>query len=128
MNNYAHGYQQYKQQTVSTMTPGEMLILLYDEMIKRLTKAELALKQGDYRLFDQCVLRVRDILRYLIDTLDWKYPISKNLYRLYDYFSYELSRARASRKATMLAEIRPMLIELRDAFKEADSKQHEMHV
>lgn len=126
MNNYAHGYQQYKQQTVETMTNGEMLLLLYDEAIKRITKAEFALQQKDYALFDQCVIRVRDIIRYLIDTLDWNYPISRNLYRLYDYFNYELSRAKASRKADKLKNIRPMLVELRNAFREADKKQHEV--
>ena len=38
-----NGYQQYKQQSISTMTNVEMLILLYDESIKRLTMAQFAL-------------------------------------------------------------------------------------
>ena len=38
----SYGYQHYKEQTVNTMTPGEMLNLLYDELLKRLTMAELA--------------------------------------------------------------------------------------
>ena len=31
-----NGYQQYKTQSINTMTKAEMLILLYDELIKRL--------------------------------------------------------------------------------------------
>ena len=36
------GYQQYKEQSINTMTPGELLMLLYDELVKRGARAELA--------------------------------------------------------------------------------------
>ena len=39
------GYQQYKEQSVNTMTQGELLLLLYDELYKRLSQAELMLDQ-----------------------------------------------------------------------------------
>ena len=35
------GYQQYKQQSINSMTPGELLMLLYDEAVKRSTLAGL---------------------------------------------------------------------------------------
>ena len=31
------GFQQYKEQSVNTMTQSELLLLLYDELFKRLT-------------------------------------------------------------------------------------------
>ena len=34
------GYQQYKEQSIYTMTQGELLNLLYDELMKRLLRAE----------------------------------------------------------------------------------------
>ena len=46
-----HGYEQYKAQSVNTMTRGELLLLLYDELVKRLTRAELAIGKQDYTLF-----------------------------------------------------------------------------
>ena len=49
---YQNGYQQYKMQSVNTMTRGEMLLLLYDELVKRLTKAELALEKEEFDIFD----------------------------------------------------------------------------
>lgn len=115
-----NGYQQYKTQSVNTMTKGEMLILLYDEMIKRLTRAEIALEKKDFEIFDQSVTRTKEILRYLTDTLDRKYSISHELFRLYDFFSYELSRLSAGRNVEVIKEIRPLIAELRDTFKEAD--------
>lgn len=118
MNNY--GYQQYKQQSINTMTNGEMLILLYDEAVKRLTRAEIALKSKDFSLFDASIERTKEIVIYLMDTLDRQYTISAELLRLYDFFMYELSRLSAGRNPKVIEEIKPMFIELRNTFKEAD--------
>ena len=113
------GYQAYKAQSINTMTRGELLLLLYDELVKRLTRAELALEKQDFKLFDESIIRCREILRYLDDTLDMQYPISRDLHRLYDYFSYELSRVLAGRNAKVLAEVKPRLADLRDTFRQA---------
>lgn len=118
MNNY--GFQQYKEQSVNTMTSGEMLILLYDEIIKRLTRAEFALQQKNYTLFDASALRAEEIVKYLIDTLDRRYPISNELMRLYQFFLYELTRIRAGRNIEVINELKPLIADLRDTFKEAD--------
>ena len=113
------GYQGYKEQGINDMTPGELLLLLYDELVKRLVRAGLALDKKDWPLFDASVDRCLDILRYLDDTLDMQYPISRNLNRLYDYFSYELNRVKAGRNKTELDRVRTMVSELRDTFREA---------
>ena len=73
---YQNGYQQYKMQAVNTMTKGEMLLLLYDELIKRLTRAELALEREDYEVFEASVKRSGEIVQYLKDTLNTEYSIS----------------------------------------------------
>ena len=114
-----HGYQQYKAQSINTMTPGELLMLLYDELIKRLARAEIALKNQNYEVFDESIIRCREILRYLDDTLDMQYPISHDLHRLYDFFSYELSRVQVGRNEKVLAEVKPRLTDLRDTFRQA---------
>ena len=113
------GYQGYKEQGINDMTPGELLLLLYDELVKRLVRADLALGKKDYALFEASVDRCLDILRYLDDTLDMQYPISRNLNRLYDYFCYELNRVKAGRNKTELDRMKTMVGELRDSFREA---------
>ena len=113
------GYQGYKEQGINDMTPGELLLLLYDELIKRLLRAGLALDKKDYHLFDASIDRSLDIIRYLDDTLDMQYPISRNLNRLYDYFGYELNRVKAGRNRTELDRVKTMAGELRDSFREA---------
>ena len=94
-------------------------MLLYDELVKRLTRAELFLNKESYEQFEDCVTRSLEIIRYLDDTLDRQYPISMNLARMYDFFSYELNRVKAGRNKTELERVRVMVGELRDTFREA---------
>lgn len=89
---YQNGYQQYKMQTVNTMTRSEMLLLLYDELIKRLNRAQIALDDKNYDLFEKSVKRSREIVDYLNRTLNMEYRISYDLRRMYEFFLYELSR------------------------------------
>lgn len=117
---YMNGYDQYKTQSINTMTSGELLLLLYDELVKRLLRAELALDQENYELFDQSVIRAREIIQYLDDTLDRQYPISAELSRLYEYFQFQLSRVSASRRKVILQELRPYIEDLRSSFREAE--------
>ena len=70
------GYQQYKQQSVNSMTPGELLLLLYDELVKRGTIASIALDKADYPAFEAAIDRCVDIVNYLDETLDRQYPMS----------------------------------------------------
>jgi flagellar protein FliS len=101
------------------MTQGELLLMLYDELVKRLLRAELALEQTNYDLFEASIDRCVDIIRHLDDTLDRQYPISNDLHRMYDYFCYELSRVKFGLNMEELRRVKPMLIDLRDTFKTA---------
>ena len=122
MNNnpYAKGLEQYKAQSVNMMTQGEMLILLYDELIKRLKKAEILMKNEDFTASEKEVSRCQDIIAYLSHSLDRKYPVSGNLAQMYEYFTYEMIRLKAGRKLEVIHEVIPLVEELRDAFQQAD--------
>lgn len=114
------GYQQYKQQSVNSMTSGELLLLLYDELVKRATMASIALDKGDFPAFEAAIDRCTDIVNYLDETLDRQYPISRDLSRMYEYFTYQLGRIRIGRNKKELETLRPMLMDLRDAFHTAE--------
>jgi flagellar protein FliS len=104
------------------MTAGEQLLLLYDELHKRLTRAELALDKENYEVFEASVDRAIAIVEYLDNILDPQYPISHNLDRLYEYFTYELGRVKIGRNRTELARVKAMSAELRESFRQADNK------
>jgi flagellar protein FliS len=114
------GFQLYKEQSVNTMTPGELLLLLYDELVKHLTRAEIALDKKDYAILEQSVEKSLQIIRYLDSTLDRKYEISGQLTKLYDYFCFELSRVKIGHNKTELERTKKMIMELRESFRTAD--------
>ena len=113
------GFNQYKEQSINTMTQGELLLLLYDELYKRLAQAEPTLEKQEYPVFANCVDRAVAIIQYLDATLDRKYDISQNLTQLYEYFTYELGRVKIGRRKDLLAHVKSMIGELRDAFRQA---------
>ena len=112
-------FKQYKLQSINTMTQGEMLITLYDERIKRLKQAELALEDDDKEVYQDCIARSVRIIQYLKNTLRREFEISRNLNALYDYFIYELGRASARRNEEIIGEVRSFAQELRDSFRQA---------
>lgn len=112
--------QHYKEQSISTMTPNELLLLLYDELVKNLMRCGLALDQKQYDLLEASADKSTEIIRYLDDTLDDRYPISQNLHKLYDYFGYQLARVKIGRNRKVLDEVQGMIGELRDSFRQAE--------
>ena len=114
-----NGYQQYQEQAIFSMSQNELLLLLLNELIKRLGRCDLALTQKNYALLDESADRCLAIVRYLDDTLNHDYPISADLHRLYDFFYYELSRVKVGRNKDELAKIKPMLVDLSDTFQQA---------
>ena len=116
----ARGLQQYKEQSLNTMTQGELLLLLLDELVKRLLRGELALEQGDFNLFEASIDRCLAIVWYLDDTLDRRYDISIQLHRLYDFFGYDLNRIKIGRNKQELERLKPMILDLRDTFRAAE--------
>ena len=125
-----NGYSQYKEKSIYSMSGPELLLLLFDETIKRLTRAEQSLKDGNYDDFEDCLRRVTRIVRYLIDILDMQYPISWDLRRIYDYLIYDLGLVRAGRQRRLdeIGRIRHILSELREAFEGASKKVNDTHM
>ena len=66
--------------------------------------------------------RSREIVEYLNKTLNMEYRISYELRRMYEFFLYELGRLQAGRNSAVIQELKPLVAELRDAFKEASKK------
>ena len=52
------GYNRYKENSIYSMSGPELLFLIYDEAIKRLTRAEISLDDKNYADFEDCLLAV----------------------------------------------------------------------
>lgn len=125
-----NGYNRYKEKSIYSMSGGEQLLLLFDETLTRLTRAEYSLNDKNYADFDDCITRTSRIVRYLLEILDMEQPISRDLRRIYNYLVYDLSMVKAGRERRQdeIGRIRHILSELRDAFAQASKQVNDMHV
>lgn len=123
-----NAYQKYKQQSVMTMTQGEMLIKLYDELITQLARAKNSINEKNIQTANDALQRTQRIITYLRSTLDKKYPISENLDALYEFFDQQLFNANIKKDATIINEIIPMIVDLRDAYVQASHSSRTMGV
>ena len=109
-------YQKYQQQMVTTMTQGESLLMLYDGSIKQIDIARNAILVKNIDDMDIALQKAEKIVRYLRSILDFRYPVSGSLAKLYDFFNTQLVMASIKKDVKPLDDIRPLLMELRDTF------------
>lgn len=113
-------YDQYKQQSIVTLTPGEMIVKLYDEAIKRCNFSVKYLDDKDYEAANVCLKKAQDIVSYLNSSLDKNYSLSAELSPLYEYIKNQLITANIKKDTQPINDVLPLLKELRDAFSTAE--------
>lgn len=113
MNN---AYSAYKKQSITTLTPMEVVVRLYDEAEKQINKAIIFIDEKNYAGANTSLQKSQDIVNALRSVLDMSIPISKQLDSLYDFFNRQLIAANVKKDIEILKELLPMLADLRDAF------------
>ena len=110
-------YSAYKKQSVTTMTPVELVIKLYSETERQLAIAVNAIEDTkDVKKAHNSLIKAQELLGALRGALDMSIPISSNLDQLYDFFQRTAEKANIHKDATEIKKIIPMIAELRDAF------------
>ena len=115
MNDYQ---KKYLEQSIMQMSQGELLVLTFDEAIKNLKKANLALEDKNYEKFEEALQKTNRVVRYLHQTLDMEQPISRDLARLYDFVTFDLGLVQAGRERRQeeLPKLVAIMSDLRDGF------------
>ncbi|MEI6808270.1 MAG: flagellar export chaperone FliS [bacterium] len=111
----------YQESHVSTASPMELVMMLYDEAIKSLDKAESAFGINDPSRIEQIgnnLLHAQDVITELAVSLDMEKggEIAHQLQRLYDFMVHHLSKADVSKDLKGIKEVRKMLSDLREAW------------
>lgn len=117
---YANPYQQYKEQALSTLTQGEILIKLYDELIKQLSIAKIRIGKNDLGAANDSFMKCQTIVNTLAGSLDMRYPISKELRDMYVFLSNHMLNANMKKDTGMIDDCIPLIRDLRDSFEQAD--------
>lgn len=113
-------YEQYKINSVSTMTKGELLIMVFDELIKKLNRSIVLIENKDFEQAKIQIDKSKKIITHLMETLDDQYGITSDLIELYMFFYKELIKAAGYKDAKYINEIMPMIKDLRNTWAEAD--------
>jgi len=112
----ANAYSSYKKQSITTMTPIEIVVKLYDECERQMSRAVHFIAQKDYAGANAALMKSIEIVGALRSVLDMNIEMSKSLDSLYEYFTRELIEANLKKDALKVKNLIPMMGELRDAF------------
>ena len=108
----------YRQQSILTATPGQLVVMLYDGCLRFLHQAAFAMREGKLGEADARLTRAEAIIDELLDTLDLEKGgvIASRLQGIYVFCNRHLIEARQARDPEMIEKVAELLGELRDAW------------
>ena len=113
-----NAYNAYKQNSVTTASPGELTLMLYNGCIKFIHQAKKAIEVKDISNRNKYVQKAQAILNELMSTLNMDIPVSKEMFNLYDYMYHQLTQANINNDVAILDEVEGLVVEFRDTWKQ----------
>jgi len=121
-------YSQYKAASVQTLTPGELVVLMYEEAAASVNRAVFFINGKKLSSAHESIMRAEKIVLYLAEILDFRYPISSELSSLYEYIHSLLVDANIRKDAKALSEAARVLTELKETWRQADASGRQNRV
>lgn len=112
-------YAKYKEQSVTTATPEELTLMLYNGCIKFINLAELFIEEKELAKANLNIQKAQDIIQELNITLNMDIDISHNLRQLYTFINEKLLDANIYKDKQALYDAKDIVLDLRDTWKEA---------
>ncbi len=120
----------YRETRVKTASPGQLIVMLYDEAIKQLDAAVRYMGDGpkprpeNIERINAALGKAQDVVTELMASLDFEAggEIAQNLFALYVWFGHEILEANIRKEPSRLTSVRTMLADLREAWAEVASK------
>jgi flagellar protein FliS len=116
-------YQKYQQAQAQTASKPKLLIMLYDGAIRFVKAGIEGITQKDLEKANNNLCKAQAIINELISALDYTYPISNDLLRVYEYMQHRLIEANVYKKVPQAQEVLEYLMDLREAWVEASKSQ-----
>jgi len=108
----------YRQQSILTATPGQLVVMLYDGCLRFLHQAAYAMREGNASESNARLQRAEAIIDELRTTLDMEKGgvVASRLQGIYVFSSKHLLDARLNRKPENIEKVSELMSELRDAW------------
>lgn len=112
----------YKQDYVTTASPIDLVIMLYDGCIKNLKLSKIHLENESLSDFQTCIEKAEEIILELIRSLNLDIDMSKDLLDLYQFMVNELVKASFSQDIVHIDPVIDMMSSLRESWVEVKKK------
>ena len=116
----ANIFQQYKSQSLETLTKGEIVVKLFEEASKQISTAIFLTNQGESIKAYNCIAKAQKVISTLDSSLDRKYAISIELDQLYMFIHAKLPEAVIEKDIDLLKSLLHIVGELKVAFRQAE--------
>lgn len=113
-----NAYNAYKQNSVTTASPGELTLMLYNGCLKFLHQSKKAIEENQYELKNTYIQKAQAIISELMVTLNMDIEVSKNMMALYEYIHHQLSVANMTLDLKIIEEVEVLVTEFRDTWKQ----------
>ena len=111
-------YQAYQQNAVTTASPGELTLMLYNGCLKFINLAKKAIQENNISEKNMNIQKAQNIISELMVTLNMDIEISKQMMAMYDYIHRRLIEANLKNDVAILEECEGFVTEFRDTWKQ----------
>jgi len=116
----ANIFQQYKAQSLETLTKGEIVVKLFEEASKQVSTAIFLTNQGEAVKAYNCIAKAQKVISTLDSSLDRKYAISIELDQLYMFLHEQLTEAVLNSDVVLMKRLLKLIDELKVTFRQAE--------
>lgn len=111
-------YQAYQNNSVTTASPGELTLMLYNGCLKFTNLAKKAIEQKNIEEKNKSIQKAQNIIQELMVTLNMDLAVSRNMMTLYDFIHNRLVEANIKNDIAAIEEVEELVSEFRDTWKQ----------
>ena len=112
------GYGAYANNRITTASPADLVLMLYEGAIKFCNIAIAAIENNEIEKAHINIVKVERIIQEFQITLDYKYATAKDFNEVYTYLLQRLKTANIKKDKEILEEVLKHLRTMRDTWKE----------
>jgi flagellar protein FliS len=110
----------YVSNAIDSMSPGRMIVALYERLTLDLERARRAIEESDPSTAHECLVHAQSIVSELHDSLDaTRWPAGQSLKDIYVFLLFELVNANVEKDAARVAACQELVDPLRQAWIDA---------
>lgn len=111
-------YQAYQNNAVTTASPAELTLMLYNGCLKFLKLAKKGIEEKNTEVKNTNLIKAQKIIQEFMVTLDMNVEMSNSLMTMYDYMHRRLIEANVKNDIAIVEEVEGYVVEFRDTWKQ----------